>query len=115
MKIHLTDGSTAICSGDAKNLDTGVNTPLIVRNEQGTHISKISTGINDEEVTRMVKEHLAAVQRREDWETRQRVQKGRGWMGRLFPSEPSEAPPLPDPLPSYIVARARELGLIQIL
>lgn len=112
MKIRLNDGATSTYGTMPKNLDAGVITPLAVRDATGTHLSRSSTGFNDAEVARLVSEHQAAVKaHQEGWDAICAAEKARGWMGRLFPAR-TTPPPAPEPLPSYIVARARELGLI---
>ena len=114
MKIRATDYNPMSTDTVSKNLDDGVKTPQDIRTSKGTHIAETNNGIDDVAVAAMVTEHKAAVQRNRDWyDELQRKEKARGWRARLFPSRDSTPPPLPQPLPTYILARARELGLLQ--
>lgn len=107
----ITDHGTFIVN--AKALEP-TRPPINVRDEAGTHVAKSGTGISDKMVVQMVTDHKEAVrQNRDGWEAIRAKEAARGWMGRLFPSRDySVPPPIPAPLPFYILARARELGIL---
>jgi hypothetical protein len=114
MKIHATDYNSMDTDNVSNKLDNGVKTPQAIRIDKGTHMAESGTGISDESVTLMVKSHLAAIKlHHEGCELLRREEEARGWMARLFPNRKNTPSPLPSPLPTYIVARARELGLIK--
>lgn len=116
MKIRTRDSGVTTSAEAAKSLDDAGNTPLTLRDETGTHHGRSNTGIVDSAVVEMITSHKAAIKRNQDaWHAIHEREAARGWVGRLFPHRVTPAeilPPIPPPLPTYIVARARELGLL---
>ena len=80
--------------------------------DKGTYMAMGGNGMNDEAIILFVNAYKVAFNKnKEEWDRFRANEKARSWAGRLF-SNKIRVPPAPPQIPTYIEARARELGLL---